>query len=578
MSKASRWDLVAGLLALAVTSCSRSPTILVSVEDLPMEAASLHVLPLHAGLGPRSEVAPYELPQPASARSTFLLRLPDSFVGDVTVEVGVYKGAGATSCLLATGSAKLADLQGQDSTLRVPVVPVTDTVCSGTRPLLLEAAPRLGLIDGKETIRLTGWGFAPGAVVQFAGTAAQTTFVSSSQLDAITPSRVAIGPTELKVQNKSGAFHSRSDLFRFYASRIDFGPLPVNPAGSTNEVSDLVISSLVPKIPTAAASLVASFRNDDNLRLIWTIPAQPIPTIDTRTSTFAVGSAPSGITVGDMNGDGITDVVVALSGVGKAQILLNDGAGTLSPEPALTVGTQPEAVAVGDLNGDKKLDIVTANMGNNSLSVVLSNPLGGYLPAIPMATDKGPVGVVITDINRDGILDIVSLQQTAENISVFLGSGLGLFGPKSSVDLVVGKLPVTLFTSDVNRDGIEDLLIVNQNDNRVQVLVNRSKAAINFDTYSLSTGMKPESVAFADVNGDGISDLLVACSGSNTIDVFLNIAPDGLKGTTAQSFKMPSSCINGIRRVAALDVIQDGQLDLVGLCGSGGGIMKNQTL
>ena len=116
------------------------------------------------------------------------------------------------------------------------------------------------------------------------------------------------------------------------------------------------------------------------------------------------------------------------------------------------------------------------------------------------------------DINRDGILDIVSLQQTAENISVFLGSGLGLFGPKSSVDLVVGKLPVTLFTSDVNRDGIEDLLIVNQNDNRVQVLVNRSKAAINFDTYSLSTGMKPESVAFADVNGDGISDLLVALS------------------------------------------------------------------
>ena len=113
-------------------------------------------------------------------------------------------------------------------------------------------------------------------MVQFAGTAAQTTFVSSSQLDAITPSRVAIGPTELKVQNKSGAFHSRSDLFRFYASRIDFGPLPVNPAGSTNEVSDLVISSLVPKIPTAAASLVASFRNDDNLRLIWTIPAQPI--------------------------------------------------------------------------------------------------------------------------------------------------------------------------------------------------------------------------------------------------------------------------------------------------------------
>ena len=83
-----------------------------------MDTASLHVLPLHAGLGPHSEVAPIDVTLPAPSRATFLLRLPDAFVGDVTVEVAAYKGAGATSCVLATGSAKLNELQGLDSSLR----------------------------------------------------------------------------------------------------------------------------------------------------------------------------------------------------------------------------------------------------------------------------------------------------------------------------------------------------------------------------------------------------------------------------------------------------------------------------
>ena len=112
------------------------------------------------------------------------------------------------------------------------------------------------------------------------------------------------------------------------------------------------------------------------------------------------------------------------------------------------------------------------------------------------------------------------------------------------------------------------------------MLVNRSKGSLNFDVYTLATDQSPESVSFADMNGDGINDLLVACSQSNSINIFLNRITDGFKGATAQKFNMPGapSCTGGVRRVAAMDVITDGQLDLVGLCQSGGGILKNQTL
>lgn len=552
-----------------------------------MDTASLHVLPLHAGLGPHSEVAPIDVTLPAPSRTTFLLRLPDAFVGDVTIEVAAYKGAGATSCVLATGSAKLNELQGLDSSLRVPVLPIIDTVCNGQRPLLLAASPQLGLIDGNETIQLTGWGFKPGATAQFSTNAspktfkaATTTFVSATRIDALTPARINIGPTDIKLLNKDLSSHTRTDLFRYYANKIDLGQLPVNPTGGANDVSDLRISNLVPKIPTAVASLAATFRSQDSLKLIWTIPALPIPMIDSKSATLPAGSAPSSLATQDMNGDGITDIVVALSGSNQVQVFLNDGMGALTGQTPISTGSQPEGVAVGDLNGDSQPDIVTANKASNNVSVILSKPGGGYFPTVPLSSaGNGPVSIVISDINQDGIKDIASLNSAGQNTNVFLGLGLGLFAPKA-VEFIVGKDPTTISTADVNRDGVEDLVIVNRMDNNIQVLVNRSKGSLNFDVYTLATDQSPESVSFADMNGDGIDDLLVACSQSNTINIFLNRITDGLKGATAQKFNHPGipSCTGGVRRVAAMDVISDGQLDLVGLCQGGGGILKNQTL
>ena len=123
--------------------------------------------------------------------------------------------------------------------------------------------------------------------------------------------------------------------------------------------------------------------------------------------------------------------------------------------------------------------------------------------------------------------------------------------------------------------------VVNKGSNNIQVLVNRSKkgsSTINFDTYTLATDTTPESMAFSDLNGDGISDLIVPCSTTNTVNVFLNKSPDGLKGATAQSLRCRAPRLYERPSVAAMDIFKDGQMDLAGLCTTGGGILKNQTL
>ena len=69
------------LATLAGASCSRPPTVLITVEDVPPEARSLHVIPAHMNLASLNDLEPFELPQPTPKNTTFLLRLPDGLAG-----------------------------------------------------------------------------------------------------------------------------------------------------------------------------------------------------------------------------------------------------------------------------------------------------------------------------------------------------------------------------------------------------------------------------------------------------------------------------------------------------------------
>jgi hypothetical protein len=164
-------------------------------------------------------------------------------------------------------------------------------------------------------------------------------------------------------------------------------------------------------------------------------------------ATFASGTGPGQLVIGDFNGDGRPDIVALQNG--SVNVFLNNGNGAFAPAQSYTVGGAPAAVAVGDVNGDGKLDIVTAN-SNGTASILANNGNGTFASAVNYAIGGPATSVAVGDFNQDGHLDIAT---TGAELDVLLNNGNGTFGAYRDV----GPGGSNLVAADFNGDGYPDL-------------------------------------------------------------------------------------------------------------------------
>jgi len=137
---------------------------------------------------------------------------------------------------------------------------------------------------------------------------------------------------------------------------------------------------------------------------------------------FGDGRLPSGLTTGDVDGDGDLDVVIVAydyegSYYGKyynpcqVGILVNDGQGRLEPGPMIDVGEGGAgSVMLADLDSDGLLDIVTATrpFGGSTVMHILRNRGGlEFDPPINIPLgDASPAGT--GDFDGDGQPDVLA--------------------------------------------------------------------------------------------------------------------------------------------------------------------------
>ncbi len=261
---------------------------------------------------------------------------------------------------------------------------------------------------------------------------------------------------------------------------------------------------------------------------LWILEGRTLPGFLAPVS-YPIQGDPEALAVGDFNGDGVPDVAVLNLDPGTVSVLLGNGDGTFQPAVNYAVGTKAGSlsVAVGDFNGDGNLDLVVANgitFGQApSVSVLLGNGDGTFQPAVTYDAGRFPASVAVGDFNGDGILDLaVADSQTGPNVAVLLGNGDGTFQPPVFFDAGAGSAPRSVAVADFNGDGILDLVVANQiGVGSVSVLLGNGDGNFQPGVRHDFTGAYSVFVAVGDFNGDGVPDLAVTNNVSGNVSVLL---------------------------------------------------------
>lgn len=257
---------------------------------------------------------------------------------------------------------------------------------------------------------------------------------------------------------------------------------------------------------------------------------------------------PGALALGDVNGDGQPDAVAvagpAPTGGAQAAVLLGRADGSFAPAIVYPLGTgsQPEAVALGDVNGDGRADIAVAV--NDAVYVLLNlgNGTFGAATSQAMGVGTGPLGLAVADVNGDGRPDLLTANH-AGSVGVRLNSGSGQFGLVATYP--VGAFPVGIVVGDVNNDGFPDVVTAGFGSDQLSVLLGAGTGLFGpVSNYTTGPGSGPISVAIGDVDGDGAPDLVSANFNAGTAGVFLSQAPVlNLTGPTSAGAGAPITLI-----------------------------------
>ena len=286
----------------------------------------------------------------------------------------------------------------------------------------------------------------------------------------------------------------------------------------------------------------------------WTASSPASVTL-TLEDTLFPGDTPYGGYAGDFDHDGDLDLAVANEGTDDMAVYINNGAGGYAPPVMYMAGNVPSPIAAADLNADTHMDLIVGNTLSANISVFLGHGDGSFESQSSYGTGDNPRGLAPIDLDRDGDLDLVVANRGSSDVSFLYNQGDGHFGNEHREDLP-GAGEDAASASDVNGDGLEDLLIGFYNSDQVSVYLAGQQGGFTLSSTAASGGHVWQ-MAVGDLNGDGLLDAVTANSSTSTAGVLMAVAPGVLSNAVTYPVdSFPLSVVLG-------DPDGDGDLDLL---------------
>lgn len=298
-----------------------------------------------------------------------------------------------------------------------------------------------------------------------------------------------------------------------------------------------------------------------------------VGTRDLVIDTLEHGSSWERLDVHDVNADGVSDFVVFRPGASldpKLGVYLMDGEGSIAGGVVNVLGTPSDGIlemALGDLNTDGLPDLVLAHGASEQILTRLGTGMGTFTPHASVDPVPGAGTILgqlaLADLDLDGNLDLIletavstGPSTTATSLGILTGQGDGTFAPNPaqvfplspSIDEGIHEPTV----GDLDGDGHPDIAFT------AVTFFLGGEAGVLYGSPTGFSGVSPFSLGYdawrptaADVDGDGTAELLYA-----SLDGDLVVRSGGPGGTdTFHSSVQVQFSVADVNGDGALDVV-----------------------
>lgn len=229
--------------------------------------------------------------------------------------------------------------------------------------------------------------------------------------------------------------------------------------------------------------------------------------------------------VADLNGDGANDIL-AVGGFNYLSWFPNDGTGTFMDPVPLSTNVFPSSFFIEDLDEDGDTDVLLCDESMGRMIRFLNDGTGGFTRVVePHLITYGGNFMQLADLDGDGIKDLIhglSVFESPDSLVWYPGLGGGTFGPKQSITGALGNTQHVLTSMDVaDLDGDGDMDIVftattgPSGINRKLFWMEQT-APLTFTAPQEIPGSAPDHVRAADLDGDGLPELVTLFKGTTS--------------------------------------------------------------
>lgn len=423
------------------------------------------------------------------------------------------------------------------------------------------------------TITITGEKFSEVPernTVWFGGVQANVLTASKTELTVEAPAGSTYAPVSVTRDRLTSYYHQ--PFSATFGNGVDFTdahfapPVTIALAGADYDidVGDMNKDGL-PDLVVEVTNGARFFRN--------TYSGGPLAS-DALTLDISVGTSFLNPKLLDADGDGLLDVFAVN---GNARKNSSTDGSTLEFDANVATSINGSNVAFADFNLDGKLDMAGPNAGSAVLQVrenrtrkgpFTSGTFSSFATTVNFAKLSTGGGVVTADFDRDGWPDVAVTNPGSGSMSIYHNQQRKRIGAGSFVrsDITTGANPGRIYSSDFDNDGRQDLLLYHgtgANNTLLILLHNQSTPGnISFTRIDLTNPSATTVMHIADVDGDGRVDILTTSETGNRFSIFKNIYTSGTLAAT--SFASPfNTSVTAPRAIVTADLNVDGKPEIV---------------